>query len=81
MFLLKPKSWQWPAGAAKFVTLSPRVLAAISLVSLEPSAPADDNAHFPCARSLHTLQATKKQDKEPDKFPSSCRYRIEESRG
>lgn len=35
---------------------------------------------FQCP-SLHTLQATKKQNKEPDNFPSSCRYRIEESKG
>lgn len=66
------------------VTINPQLLrkhGGHGHISLEPSAPAGDNARFPCARSLHTLQATKKQDKEPDKFPSSCRYRIEESKG
>ena len=48
---------------------------------LERSTPTGDNVGFPRARTLHTLQATKKQDKEPDHFPSSCRYRIEESKG
>jgi hypothetical protein len=42
---------------------------------------AGDNMTFPGVGYWHHLQATKKQDKEPDKFPSSCQYRIEESKG
>lgn len=48
---------------------------------LEMAVYAGDNAGFPSAGGRHTLQATKKQDKEPDNFPSGCRYRIEESKG
>ena len=50
-------------------------------ISLEWAGCTGDNARFRSARCLHTLQATEKQDKEPDNFPSSCRYRIEESKG
>lgn len=49
--------------------------------SLERVSFAGDNVTYRSTRCLQTLQATKKQDNEPDTFPSSCRHRIEESRG
>jgi hypothetical protein len=50
-------------------------------LQLEMTVCAEDNADFPSAGVRHALQATKKQDKEPDKYPSGCRHRIEESTG
>lgn len=55
--------------------------APLSVIELEQLQHASDNMIFPGAEYWHSLQATKKQDKEPDKFPSNCRHRIEESTG
>lgn len=53
----------------------------LSHPELEPLLLPGDNVTFPRASFKHSLQATKKQDKEPDNIPSSCRHRIEESTG